>query len=443
MSIFGQVWLWSLLAFVIGAVLTWLVLVLPARKRIRSLESRLAVAHAETTRAAVQPVPQVAETDPTATTYLERHVIGSPEADPYGEPATIEPAFHAEPALAESELEIHRETDPFEEQFAEFDQLAEQPASQPTFEPEPERSISPPTEYFQPSPEPEPQAQPEPESEPEPEFESGPSVADTLEPSVGESLFQPGLEPEHEQHPEPEPLVPRWFDRDEEEPPERSPFEEPSSHSYFDESPVTEHFQPPAAAPRHAEPVAENGAHEAPQFGGIEPLPEAEPLETTYAFGSADRPEPSVPAETPMEATQILPKRQRRESPRGGFDPPRPIQPSMRAVERREPTELTGGHSGSLFEPSVPPNQQAPLPPEPAASRHQVTDSAVPAGPFGPGSAMPRPGGGRPADEFGVKASVTALRYCTEDSAQFPRMVAEVWFRTPEDAERVGFRPLT
>lgn len=436
MSIFGQVWLWSLLAFVIGAVLTWLVLVLPARKRIRSLESRLAVAHAETTRAAVQPTQPaqpVAEAAPTATTFLERHAIGAPEADPYGEPTTIEPA------VVQPELEIHRETDPFEEQFAEFDELAAQPSSQPTFEPEPERSISPPTEYFQPVPVPEPHPEPEPEY-----VEPEPSVADTLEPSVGESLFQPGVEPEHEQHAEPESLVPRWFDRDEEETPERSPFEEPAApHSYFDDSPATELFGATAAAPRHAEPVSENGAHEAPQFGGIEPLPEGEPLETTYAFGSADRPEPSVPAETPMEATQILPKRQRRESPRGGFDPPRPIQPSMRAVERREPTELTGGHSGSLFEPSVPPNQQAPLPPEPVEPRHQVVDSAVPAGPFGPGSAMPRPGGGRPADEFGVKASVTALRYCTEDSAQFPRMVAEVWFRTPEDAERVGFRPLT
>jgi hypothetical protein len=55
---------------------------------------------------------------------------------------------------------------------------------------------------------------------------------------------------------------------------------------------------------------------------------------------------------------------------------------------------------------------------------------------------MPRPGGGRPAEEFTVKASVTALRYCTAQSPQFARMVAEVWFLTTADAERVGFRPL-
>ncbi|EOD67944.1 hypothetical protein H480_14187, partial [Amycolatopsis vancoresmycina DSM 44592] len=73
----------------------------------------------------------------------------------------------------------------------------------------------------------------------------------------------------------------------------------------------------------------------------------------------------------------------------------------------------------------------------------QAAGDSVPPGPFGPGSAMPRPGGGAPSDSFAVKASVTALRYCTEDSAQFPKMVAEVWFRTAEDAERVGFRPLS
>ena len=77
----------------------------------------------------------------------------------------------------------------------------------------------------------------------------------------------------------------------------------------------------------------------------------------------------------------------------------------------------------------------------PARSHEQ--GAPVPSGPFGPGSAMPLPGGGRPSPDFSVKASVTALRYCTDGSAQFPQMVAEVWFRTPADAERVGFRPVS
>ena len=37
MSIFGQVWLWSLAAFFVGVLLTWLVLVLPLRKSVRKL----------------------------------------------------------------------------------------------------------------------------------------------------------------------------------------------------------------------------------------------------------------------------------------------------------------------------------------------------------------------------------------------------------------------
>ncbi len=169
-----------------------------------------------------------------------------------------------------------------------------------------------------------------------------------------------------------------------------------------------------------------------------------EPEPPQYAFGGdvADG-ELEVPPETPAEATQVLPKRQPRGVVRGGFDAPQPIQPSMRTVERREP-DLSGGHSGSLFEPSVQPNQAAAavVAPEPPPARQAAGDS-VPPGPFGPGSAMPRPGGGSPSDAFAVKASVTALRYCTEESAQFPKMVAEVWFRTAEDAERVGFRPLS
>ncbi|MCG8921554.1 hypothetical protein [Lentzea sp. CC55] len=41
MNIFGQVWLWSLLSFVAGALVTWLVYVRPARKRIADLNDQL------------------------------------------------------------------------------------------------------------------------------------------------------------------------------------------------------------------------------------------------------------------------------------------------------------------------------------------------------------------------------------------------------------------
>jgi hypothetical protein len=109
---------------------------------------------------------------------------------------------------------------------------------------------------------------------------------------------------------------------------------------------------------------------------------------------------------------------------------PEPVHAAAHQAERFEAPSESGR---SLFEPVVPVGEQ----------EEATEDDFVPPGPFGPGSAMPLPGGGAPAPEFGVKASVTALRYCTQDNPQFDRIVAEVWFRTPSDAERVGFRVLS
>src|SRR6266496_4073628 len=50
MSMFGQVWLWSILAFFIGVLLTSLFVVLPLRKKYRGLESELARVHADAAR---------------------------------------------------------------------------------------------------------------------------------------------------------------------------------------------------------------------------------------------------------------------------------------------------------------------------------------------------------------------------------------------------------
>ncbi|GAB3911050.1 hypothetical protein GCM10029964_116020 [Kibdelosporangium lantanae] len=115
-------------------------------------------------------------------------------------------------------------------------------------------------------------------------------------------------------------------------------------------------------------------------------------------------------------------------------------EPTQAILPQRDPghalaPSVSGAEAGrSLFEPVIPVADQG--------SAGQPGEF-VPPGPFGPGSAMPLPGGGSPAPEFNVKASVTALRYCTKDNPQFDRIVAEVWFRTPSDAERVGFRVLS
>ncbi|WP_410639738.1 hypothetical protein [Amycolatopsis sp. lyj-346] len=408
MSIFGQVWLWSLAAFFVGAILTWLVLVLPLRKSVRRLESSLAQAHADAAR-----------------TPANAAAVGGGQAfrRPEPEPSRQETSY---PGTLVAAPPIHRDDvhDDIDEDFAELDAQVPPripPEPEPVRVPEPELEEDGPyrsaaTQFLTPDAEPKPEdphratatqylvpAGDSFDDDAEPELPALSRLAQKPGPDPAGSLFRP---PSGEAAAEPD-----WFDH--EAPSQRSAFEEPVERTRY----IGEH---PGSVRDEED--------------------DAEPPK--YAFGGDIAAELDVPPETPAEATQVLPKRQPREAVRGGFDAPQPIQPSMRTVERREP-DLAGAHSGSLFEPSVQPNQAAAgvVAPEPPPARQAAGDS-VPPGPFGPGSAMPRPGGGAPSDSFAVKASVTALRYCTEESAQFPKMVAEVWFRTAEDAERVGFRPL-
>ena len=403
MSIFGQVWLWSLAAFFVGVLLTWLILVLPLRRSVRRLESSLAQAHADAAR-----TPANAGSE----------AFRRPEPRPEPEPSRQETSY---PGTLVAVPPLHRDDvhDDIDEDFAELDSQVPSRV-QPEPEPEPAddaayRAAA--TQFLTPVA--------EPESEDtyratatEYLVPAGETVEDEPE-SPALSRLEQNLDADpllQSSSAEPHAPAPDWFDHEPRS--ERSPFEEPVERTRY----IGEH----PGSVRKVEPEDE----ELPQ----------------YAFGGDDVTggELDMPAETPAEATQVLPKRQPRETAvRGGFDAPQPIQPSMRTVERREP-DLAGAHSGSLFEPSVQPNQVAAAvsAPEPPPAR-QVAGDSVPPGPFGPGSAMPRPGGGAPSENFAVKASVTALRYCTEESAQFPKMVAEVWFRTAEDAERVGFRPLS
>ncbi len=85
-SLFTQVWLWSLAAFLLGAVATWLLMVLPMRRRLRLLRAELANADG----AVVTPTEWVAQdawsgggASPThaehASTVRDVPPIGSPE----------------------------------------------------------------------------------------------------------------------------------------------------------------------------------------------------------------------------------------------------------------------------------------------------------------------------------------------------------------------------
>jgi hypothetical protein len=107
-------------------------------------------------------------------------------------------------------------------------------------------------------------------------------------------------------------------------------------------------------------------------------------------------------------------------------------------LEPVDPSAAAAEPARALFEPIVPAEEDNPVVPPP----HRLRGDGNGAGPYGPGSAMPLPSGASPSPEFTIKASVTARRYCTPESPQFGRTVAEVWFKSPADAERVGFRPV-
>ncbi|MEJ2854709.1 MULTISPECIES: sunset domain-containing protein [unclassified Saccharothrix] len=85
-SLFGQVWLWSLLSFVAGVALTWLVLVRPAKKELQDVEDRLLGASPRPVAPAVAasaPVAPVAHrpAEPVRDEFDDWHRSSSPVDD--------------------------------------------------------------------------------------------------------------------------------------------------------------------------------------------------------------------------------------------------------------------------------------------------------------------------------------------------------------------------
>ena len=66
-------------------------------------------------------------------------------------------------------------------------------------------------------------------------------------------------------------------------------------------------------------------------------------------------------------------------------------------------------------------------------------DADADAGPYGPGSALPGDHGAAPSDEYTVKGNADSMLFHTIASPYYGRTIAEVWFRTSDDARRAGF----
>ena len=77
--------------------------------------------------------------------------------------------------------------------------------------------------------------------------------------------------------------------------------------------------------------------------------------------------------------------------------------------------------------------------PEPVAAAEPSAPAAADEGPFGPGSAKPLADGAAPAEDFTVKGKRSSKLFHTAESPYFGRTKADVWFKTPADAESAGF----
>ncbi|TWP47839.1 hypothetical protein FKR81_31370 [Lentzea tibetensis] len=184
---------------------------------------------------------------------------------------------------------------------------------------------------------------------------------------------------------------------------------------------------PPLTETKRPEPPASQDQPFVPKFVPGPPLSEQQ-VEVAPPAPETDLPHRETPAG--------LPRREARRS-----TPPRPFQTQAPAAPQPAPT--------------APPSQVRPPRPRPVGfspstggrsigpetTRYKQPEGFNPRSPFGPGSVLPKSDGLAPAEDFGVKATLTGRRYYTPESANFVETRADVWFRTVADAQKAGFRP--
>jgi hypothetical protein len=207
--------------------------------------------------------------------------------------------------------------------------------------------------------------------------------------------------------------------------------------AFSEPEPAVAAFIEPEELPQEKTEVVAAVTDEKPAVGqsSASNLPKRVPQQNRITQGVSVRVEPTPSASA---LPKRVPSKPRHQVPFGvmpSADGSEPVGAAIAATAEEAPDVPR-----SLFEPIIPATDEGMSTPPPPHRLRQGSGGGR--GPFGPGSAMPLPGGASPSPEFTIKASVAALRYCTPDSPQFGRTVAEVWFRTAADAERVGFRPV-
>lgn len=480
MPIFGQVWLWSSLAFLLGALLCWVLVALPARRRVNELEDELLGGHrrpsgdlSELGRHA-RPDRDTRDSRDSRGGYeperAEPEHVRSGLADLHEEPEPLTRAYAAMPGTrfdAGGGLVAPPETDPADTE------LADLPSAETTqylgkLETQPEVPAKPggrgwfdddaahqgePLEAI---------TQLRPLERPARDVRLVDDEADTP-PASGGTIFT------QHTHPIPGELIRQLDEAGKTE----AATDEPADalvDDLADEDAANKIEKAESEPATPGESAGKRRGAEVPSRA----KPEAEPTGTAPADGAHGQTEVMPVASTIESSTDVVPPSGRRsgaDKSRRGTDEPKIMpgvsvraEPESNPLPKRVPSKPRGHtpfgvetaplpepagdtaaadaeRSRALFEPIVPAEEGSSVMPPP----HRVhgDGDGNGRGPFGPGSAMPLPGGASPSPEFTIKASVSAQRYCTPESPQFGRTVAEVWFKTPADAERVGFRPVS
>ncbi|HEY0501388.1 MAG TPA: hypothetical protein VGD48_36970 [Kutzneria sp.] len=205
------------------------------------------------------------------------------------------------------------------------------------------------------------------------------------------------------------------------------------------ESPLPTRPQRPEPAPIEAvsrprslfEPVLDpDGEDPYDDLDGFTPIQEP----TARSFSSTD----SVPF-TPILAPELLANEQ----------PKPPVVTSTPAGLPKRTVSSSWPRGGNGLGVGPQPFDPAPFRPRALSSMPRNTDAAPirrpssggPRTPFGPGSALPKPDGSAPSDDYSVKAVLGSRTYHAAGSGDFDAVKAEVWFHSTEEAERAGFTP--
>lgn len=372
--LFTQVWLWSLAAFLLGALITWALFVRPLRRRLKAELAR----------------PRYAE-------------------PVYDEPVYDEPVYET---YEDEPVTEHRSLDLLEQRPPQWESPEEQQLEEWDRRPRPWVA----TEATRRSAPAETQRLPEPE--PEPEAPSGDNTwfrnPEVEEPRAESrpSHFPPGADDDEESDQLSGQL--------------RSLFEPESSGD------AAEPYTPPVGA--DATQVIPAVPREQPQVGGSAngDGAEATPLPKRTPQPRSDSPAPSDPPNIPDSLRQRVENGEPLARGDEGAEAPEiklVDNPDDSApLPRRTPG--AGPHPGrdaKWEKPSETPQAQEPVPDRPEPRRA--------------GAEAPRPKPAQAPASAGpmIKGHSASRKYHTPDSPQYDQISADVWFRTPSDAEIAGF----